>query len=120
MPAKQPEPEEGQLLEPHVIEEYLSDCRENVRRAYEDVRSLRAEGARGQSAKRLKKFGHQLVGSGGTYGYERVSREGGKLASLMEAVITGARPLDDGALAEISASLDGIKASFKLTVKRST
>ncbi|MFH1725125.1 MAG: Hpt domain-containing protein [Elusimicrobiota bacterium] len=97
---------------PEVMEEYFADCRENLAKARSWLRDLETEGTGGgaaPAAKLLKRYGHQLAGSGGTYDLPRLGEAGVRLDALMHAVLSGSQPLDRAVLVQAAVLLDDIE-----------
>jgi HPt (histidine-containing phosphotransfer) domain-containing protein len=62
--------------------EFLTEAREKVR----EIESNLDGGARPDSMERLTYLAHQLKGSGGSYGFERISAEAAQLEKAVEGV----------------------------------
>lgn len=76
----------------HVDPEFDELKREFLAEADEKVREIQAnlDGDRGpQSLERLIYLAHQLKGSGGSYGFERISTDAAELEKAVELLIGG-------------------------------
>jgi HPt (histidine-containing phosphotransfer) domain-containing protein len=67
--------------------EFLAEAEEKVREI-----QTKLDGDRGpQSLERLTYLAHQLKGSGGSYGFQRISTEAAELEKAVEMIVSGGR-----------------------------
>lgn len=62
--------------------EFLSEAQEKVR----EIESQLAAADDGQSLERLAYLAHQLKGSGGSYGYQRISTDAAEIEKAVETI----------------------------------
>lgn len=72
--------------------EFLDEAREKVVEMETAAESFREQTA----IDRLAYLAHQLKGSGGSYGYQRISTEAAELEKLVESIAEGTTSTDDG------------------------
>jgi len=90
------------VLDPELDElrrEFLAEAQGKVR----EMQSTLAGGTSRESLERLAYIAHQLKGSGGSYGYERISAEA---AELERAVEKGATEALEEHVASLGAEID--------------
>jgi len=80
--------------------EFLDEAREKV----EEMQALLDGGSASQSLDRLAYLAHQLKGSGGSYGYQRISDDATELEKAVESR-TSSDGGDDGVLMRYVVSL---------------
>ena len=90
------------MVDPELDElrrEFLAEAQGKVR----EMQSALAGGRSRESLERLAYIAHQLKGSGGSYGYERISAEA---AELEQAVEKGAAAAIEEHVASLGAEID--------------
>lgn len=70
--------------------EFLAEAQEKV----EEIQSLLARERTPQTLDRLTYLAHQLKGSGGSYGFQRISTDAAELEKAIEKVAKGEKSLD--------------------------
>lgn len=65
--------------------EFLAEALEKV----EEIESRMAEGSSREAIDRLIYLAHQLKGSGGSYGFQRISADAAELEKLLEKIVSG-------------------------------
>ena len=65
--------------------EFLDEAREKVDEMQTAVESVRER----ESLDRLAYLAHQLKGSGGSYGYQRISTDAAELEKIVESLVDG-------------------------------
>lgn len=65
--------------------EFLDEAREKVL----EMQSVLEAGRTGETLERLAYLAHQLKGSGGSYGYERISTDAAEIEKAAEALADG-------------------------------
>lgn len=68
--------------------EFLDEAREKV----SEMQSALADRANEQSLERLAYLAHQLKGSGGSYGYQRISDDAAELEKSVETLTAAQQP----------------------------
>jgi HPt (histidine-containing phosphotransfer) domain-containing protein len=65
--------------------EFLAEADEKVR----EIQAVLAEAQSKESLERLAYLAHQLKGSGGSYGYQRISQEAAAIEQAVESLASG-------------------------------
>ena len=81
------------MVDPELDElkrEFLTEAREKV----EEMDSTFRAGRSPQALERLIYLAHQLKGSGGSYGFQRISTNAAELEKIVERVVKGDSPSD--------------------------
>jgi chemotaxis protein histidine kinase CheA len=81
--------------------EFLDEAREKV----DEMQSVLAKVSEQESLDRLAYLAHQLKGSGGSYGYQRISTDAAELEKAVEALAEGQQAPPSGKLEQYVVSL---------------
>ena len=99
------------------MEEYLQDCRENIALVLSALERLPASGASGEDAAALFVFAHRMAGSGGTYGFDKVTEAAYELEEVMKEVKAGRVIPDASACARIRGLIGSIEGCLGLSTR---
>jgi len=91
--------------------EFLAEAEEKVR----EMQTALKAGPDPQGLERLGYLAHQLKGSGGSYGYQRISADAAEIEKAVESVNDGA--LDSNAEQKIQEHVGNLRAEIETRVR---